>query len=280
MMTLVASVATMPFISYHFHALATYGLLANIVGVPLMTLWIMPTGILGVLAHESFLATVFLELMAMGLALLLDWSVFIADLPQARLSVSSYPWFILLLFVLALLWLCLWQRSRVIPSVLVAFFAFFLLLGHRPVDIFIHTDGSVVALRHAERPNHWLLSSPRHVWQRQQWLDSVAAESTTLWRDVDASSGLNCDEEVCLYRLRDRVVSFVLSPSALPDECRHADMIVMLVDFVGAGCQQMIDLPTLRRKGTHTVSVTTDRLMIDHVAGSVGGRLWSRFGGE
>ena len=251
MMTLVASIATMPFISYHFHALATYGLLANIVGVPLMTLWIMPSGILGILAHETVLAAVFLELMAMGLTILLDWSVFIADLPQARLSVPSYPWFVLVLFVLALLWVCLWQRCRFVPSVLLAFCAFCLFIGHRPVDIFIHTDGSVVALRHAERPNHWLLSSSQQAWQRKQWLDAVAAESTALWRDVDASSGLSCDEEVCLYRLREQVVSFILSPSALSDECRYADMIVMLVDFVGVRCQQMIDLPTLRRKGTH-----------------------------
>jgi competence protein ComEC len=47
--TLVASLATAPFAIYHFGRLPTYGLLGNLVAVPLTAFWIMPLGLLGLI---------------------------------------------------------------------------------------------------------------------------------------------------------------------------------------------------------------------------------------
>ena len=46
--TLVASAATTPFSIYHFSRFPTYGIVANLVAVPLTGVWIMPLGMLGV----------------------------------------------------------------------------------------------------------------------------------------------------------------------------------------------------------------------------------------
>ncbi|MCK4939517.1 MAG: ComEC/Rec2 family competence protein, partial [Rhodospirillaceae bacterium] len=43
--TLVAGLATAPFAAFHFNSVATFGLLANLVAVPVTALWIMPAAV-------------------------------------------------------------------------------------------------------------------------------------------------------------------------------------------------------------------------------------------
>ena len=47
--TLVASAATTPFAAFHFQTIPTYGVLANLVAVPLTTFLVMPAGMIGLL---------------------------------------------------------------------------------------------------------------------------------------------------------------------------------------------------------------------------------------
>ncbi|HLT01569.1 MAG TPA: ComEC/Rec2 family competence protein, partial [Geminicoccaceae bacterium] len=47
--TLIASAATTPFAIYHFSRFPTYGIVTNLVAVPLTALWVMPAGMLGLL---------------------------------------------------------------------------------------------------------------------------------------------------------------------------------------------------------------------------------------
>ena len=46
--SLLAGTATIP--SYHFHRISSYGALANLLAMPVVSAWVMPSGILGVLA--------------------------------------------------------------------------------------------------------------------------------------------------------------------------------------------------------------------------------------
>src|SRR5262245_59083463 len=46
--SLVAGLATMPYAAYHFHRLAPYGVLANLLAMPVVSALVMPMGILGV----------------------------------------------------------------------------------------------------------------------------------------------------------------------------------------------------------------------------------------
>ena len=48
--SLVAGLATTPYAAYHFHRLAPYGVIANLLAMPVVSAWVMPMGILGVVA--------------------------------------------------------------------------------------------------------------------------------------------------------------------------------------------------------------------------------------
>ena len=48
--SLVAGLATTLFAAYHFHRLAPYGVIANLLAMPVVSVWVMPMGLLGALA--------------------------------------------------------------------------------------------------------------------------------------------------------------------------------------------------------------------------------------
>ena len=48
--SLLAGLATTPYAAYHFHRIAPYGVLANLLAMPVVSAWVMPMGILGVIA--------------------------------------------------------------------------------------------------------------------------------------------------------------------------------------------------------------------------------------
>src|ERR1051325_6877325 len=48
--SLAAGTATMPYVGYHFHRLGPYGVLANLLAMPIVSALVMPMGILGLIA--------------------------------------------------------------------------------------------------------------------------------------------------------------------------------------------------------------------------------------
>ena len=61
--SLVAGLATTPYAAFHFHRLAPYGVLANLLAMPVVSAVVMPMGILGVLAMPFGFDALFWQLM-------------------------------------------------------------------------------------------------------------------------------------------------------------------------------------------------------------------------
>jgi len=47
--SLLAGFATTPYAAFHFHRIAPYGVLTNLLAMPIVSAWVMPMGILGIL---------------------------------------------------------------------------------------------------------------------------------------------------------------------------------------------------------------------------------------
>jgi len=65
--SVVAGLATMPYAAYNFDRLAPYGVLANLLAMPVVSVWVMPMGILGVLTLPLGFDAVFWRLMGDGI---------------------------------------------------------------------------------------------------------------------------------------------------------------------------------------------------------------------
>lgn len=87
----VAGGATAPFAAAHFNQLAPYGLLANLLAVPIMALWVMPVGVLAALLSLVGLGTVGLDLMTPGLRSILGIAEWVAAMDGAVRPVPMPP---------------------------------------------------------------------------------------------------------------------------------------------------------------------------------------------
>jgi competence protein ComEC len=84
--TLVASAATTPFSIYHFSRFPTYGIVTNLIAVPVTGIWIMPWGMLGIVLIPTGLDGPCFALMGHGIELIIAAAAFVADLPGAALA--------------------------------------------------------------------------------------------------------------------------------------------------------------------------------------------------
>ena len=81
--SLVAGLATTPYAAYNFYRLAPYGVLANLLAMPVVSAWVMPMGILGVLTLPLGFDAVFWRLMGDGIDWIIAVVLWVAQLPGA-----------------------------------------------------------------------------------------------------------------------------------------------------------------------------------------------------
>ena len=162
--TLVASAATTPFSIYHFSRFPTYGIVTNLIAVPLTGIWIMPWGMLGIVLIPTGLDGPCFALMGHGIELIIAAAAFVADLPGAALAVPRPPLAALVATTLGGLWLCLWRTSwRRLGLIGIALGLVLMPLG-QPPDLLIDARGAIAAVRLADGR---LALSP---WQRDRWI--------------------------------------------------------------------------------------------------------------
>jgi competence protein ComEC len=104
--TLVASIAIAPFAVYHFHRMTHYGLIANLIAAPLVSLVIMPMAVLSLIAMPFGLEAWPLKAMGLGIELMVDAGKWVASWPGAVSVFPAISGTALVLMVLGGLWLC------------------------------------------------------------------------------------------------------------------------------------------------------------------------------
>ena len=89
--SLVASMATSPIAAAHFNRMAQYGLLANLLAVPVMGTLVMPAGVIGALLAPIGLAGPALWVMGLGTRWMLLVAEFVAGLNGSVTAIAAPP---------------------------------------------------------------------------------------------------------------------------------------------------------------------------------------------
>ncbi len=109
----VAGLATAPFAAAHFNQIAHYGLIANVLSVPLMGILVMPAAVLALCLAPFGLWQVGLWLMDLGLRWILFVAEHVAGLSGALSHVHAPDPLVLPVLTFGLLWFVLWRgRGR------------------------------------------------------------------------------------------------------------------------------------------------------------------------
>ena len=145
--TLIAGAATAPFAVFHFNRFADYGLIANLIAVPLTGLWVMPSAMLAFLLMPFGAEAWALAPMGWGLELVIQSAKAVAAWPGAVTLMPAMPVWGLVLISLGGLWLCLWRRVWRLWGLAVIAAGFSAMIWVEPPQILIDGAGRVLAIK-------------------------------------------------------------------------------------------------------------------------------------
>ena len=145
--TVVATLGTYPYSIYHFHHLALYSPLANVIAVPLSAMWTLPWGVVTCLLMPFGLERLALAPMGWGIDITIWVAEHISALPGDVWAMPRLPPEGLLLISFGGLWLCLWQGPWRRWGMVAIAAGFASMLLTRPPDILIADGGRFVAAR-------------------------------------------------------------------------------------------------------------------------------------
>src|SRR5919106_438847 len=227
MTALVASAATTPFSIFHFSRFPTYGIVTNLIAVPLTGVWIMPWGVLGLLLIPLGLDGPCFILMGHGIEVIIAAAAFVADLPGAALAVPRPPLAALVATALGGLWLCLWRTPwRRLGLIGIVLGLCLMPLG-QPPDVLIDARGEIAAVR---LDDGRLAISPwqRDRWITDNWLQSAGQDRAADWPATgqDGAGDLACDAMGCVVTRAGHTVALARRPEAIEEDCRAADLVV------------------------------------------------------
>lgn len=113
----VAGLATAPIAAFHFNQLPHYGLLANVVSVPLMGSVIIPGAVISAVLYPVGGAALGTSIMSPAIGWILSVADWVADLPGAVSKVPAAPGIVLALIATTLCWFVLWRGAGRIAAV-------------------------------------------------------------------------------------------------------------------------------------------------------------------
>jgi competence protein ComEC len=287
--SLVAGLATGPFALYHFNRFADYGLVANLIAVPLTGLWVMPWGVLALLLMPFGAEWLALQPMSLGLDAIAASARMVAAWPGAVSLVPAMPPMALLLISFGGLWLCLWRRRARLLAAVPLSAALIVCALARPPDLLVDGEARLFAVRTSEGAL-WLSSRRQARFIGDAWLRQAGRGEAGPW-SLDAGSGFEamtseepstvegamCDAEACAFEVRGQRVSILRNRGALAEECARADIVIALMPM-RSGCRGprlMIDRFDLWREGTHALWLDDGRAMVETVRAARGQRPWA-----
>ena len=224
LISLLAGFATMLYSAYHFHRLTPYGVLTNLLTMPIVSFWIMPAGIAGVVALPFGFDGFFWRLMGAGIEWMVAVSVWVASLPGAVGRVTAFGTGPLLLGSAGLIVLGLLRSPlRWTGALLVAVAVFGAIRTPLP-DVLIAPDGASFAVRTAGG-RLAMLRTGSDSFAIQQWLAADADARSA--KDKELAEGIRCDDAGCIGRLGDgAIVAIARRPEAFEEDCRRAAVVV------------------------------------------------------
>src|SRR5665648_247810 len=272
--TLVAGTAVAPFAIYHFHRMTHFGLVANMIAAPLVSLLIMPMALISLIAMPLGLEAWPLRAMGFGIEIMIGAAQWVASWPGAVSILPRMSGTALALMVLGGLWLCLWRtRMRAGGLVIIAAGLALAPAGNRP-DVLIEREGATAALR-STSGNLVFPPATAASYSVENWLLADGDD-----RDAEAAAGegdFRCDPLGCIGRVKGKTVALIRHPGALEEDCRVAD-IVIAPFTIGKKCpaaRVILDRRMLKAEGAHALYIEGLSIRTETVAAARGRRPWA-----
>jgi competence protein ComEC len=275
----IAGMATAPFAAAHFNQVAHYGLIANLLSVPLMGVLVMPAAVLAVCLAPFGLWEVGLWVMEKGLR----WILFVAQMVATRDGALSHVWApdprVLPIMALGLIWVIL-VKGRIQFLGIFAVATAFAVWGQtvRPLLLVADSGGLLGLQTSAGR----VLSKPRgDSFVAGIWMEN---DGWPVSQDIAAGrAGIASDQRTSRVQIGEWDILQVRGKTALAalQECGGADVLVTNQIVEDTRACAVYDILRLRQTGALAMDVNVEGdLVITSAHQIAGNRPWNARMGE
>ncbi|MGN6114617.1 MAG: ComEC/Rec2 family competence protein, partial [Nitrobacter sp.] len=243
----VAGLATTPYAAFHFHRVTPYGVIANLLAMPVVSALVMPAGLLGLLAMPFGFDGVFWRLMDFGIEWMIAVSQWVAALPGAIGRMAAFGTGPLIAATVGIILLGLLRTPLRWSGAVVIGLAVAWSLAVKQPDILVSADGHNVGVRGRDGRLH-LMRTAKDTFMVREWL--AADADGRLPADPALAEGVSCDDAGCVVEMAGGgIVALAQRPEALEDDCARAAVVVTPWQ-APEGCRaEVIDGERLRREG-------------------------------
>lgn len=270
----IAGAATAPFAAFHFNQFSQYGLIANLVSVPVMGLLVMPAAVLAGLLSPFGLEGGFFWVMGQGINWILGAAHWVAGFEGAVRAVPKGIDIVLPMIAFGGVFFIIWRGTlRWCGPILclIAFGAW--VMSERP-DVLISDTGRLLGVIHN---NQRALNRKRgNGFAARVWLENDGDKveqgiAATRWDDFSDIMVMNIGAAKLGY-----IWPMKTEQKQIKEYCRKSDILIApnAEDIVDAPCLH-VSKKYLRRNGSVAITYTNNALQIKTARGVSGARLWN-----
>ncbi len=266
----VAGIATAPVAAAHFNQFSQFGLIANILSVPIMGAIVMPAAVITFLLAPFGLSLIGVFFMELGI----DWILWVAQTIAAldgsvRYVVTPQQW-ALPLFAIGGLFIALWQgKGRWVGAPILMCSAILWVQTQRPVLLISDTADLIGVLRENGR----VLNKERgQGFVARSWLENDGVEPIQA-----VAFDPELDERLIIFDVGSTSITHVRSETDVADTCRVGIWIYAYRGVEMDGDCLQITPETLDRSGSLAFFETENGLTEVSSTEMSGNRLWSPF---
>ena len=207
----IASLATIPFAIYHFHRVATYTSLGNLLAGPIIGLWIMPSILICLITLPLGLSLYPIKILGYGISILNQITDFVSSLPHSVIFINTLPFYGFILIILGAYWLCVWQLPWRKWGIYIIILGCLPMFFHKEPAMVFNENAQNIAIRDKNNsllvlpfhPNNWV----QHIWRENLKIKELSPNEKKLLKEIISGSttqrdliDLQCKENVCIYK--------------------------------------------------------------------------------
>lgn len=238
MTTVVSTMATAPFSILHFNTFPVYGVISNMVAIPVTGAVVMPAGLLAVLTIPFGIDHWFWPMMGWGIELINTVAYWVASLPHASIYVAEFTSVSVFLICGGFVWFMIWNGMMRHAGVVMLCIGFAMTLtqGHKQVLISDDMRGILVVDTSVDKSvetmgSPYYLIGHINAYIRRNWLPYYGLSPDVDIPRLRDGDNINpamgyCDSFMCSLTL-DRVrIGVIFNPLTLSEACDRHDVVI------------------------------------------------------
>jgi competence protein ComEC len=260
--------------AYHFGRMAPYGVIANALSLPIVSLAVMPAALASAVLMPLGLEYYPLKLMEFGLWLTMQISDFVASFPHANMQLAKPNVVAIITAVFGAAFMCIvGGKLRLLGAAVLAVGLSTLQWQQRP-HILIEERGSNVAVLNAAQ-NYVFADATKGKFAGDKWL--LANGETLKIAEAAAKPAWQCVDGMCFADVENQTIGYIHEQQGADWPCPPVD--VLIADFpLHKACAEIpirIDRFDVWKQGAHALYKSGNAWRIETVKDLQGQRPWT-----